>query len=103
VRVYIAAPYTEGDRSENVRRAIDAATRVLDAGHEPWCPLLSHFWDLIHPRPWEVWMRLDLAWIECAEAVIRIPGESKGADIECAAIAGTIPTYFSVEAFLESL
>ena len=101
MRVYIAAPYSVGDRSENVRRAIDAATQILDAGHEPFCPLLSHFWDLIHPRPWEDWMRLDLAWLPFAEAVVRLPGESEGADTEAdLARIHDIPVFEGVEAFL---
>jgi len=104
MRVYIAGPYTLGDRSENVRTAAAAMMRILDAGHEPFCPIVhSHFLDLMHPRPWEDWMRLDLAWLPFAEAVIRLPGKSEGADIECAAIAGTIPIFFSVEAFLEQV
>ena len=102
MRVYIAGPYTLGDRSENMRNAIEAATQVLDAGHEPFLPLLSHFWDLINPRPWQDWMRLDLAWLPCAEAFIRLPGESAGADIEhTEAVRQNIPTFNSVEAFLE--
>lgn len=104
MRVYIAGPYTLGDRSENVRRAAKAMIQVLDAGHEPFCPIVhSHFLDLMYPRPWEDWMRLDLAWLDGAEAFIRLPGESAGADEEYRRIAGTIPIYFSVEAFLEHL
>ena len=101
MRVYVAGPYTLGDRSENVRKALAVATQLLEAGHEPFCPMLFHFWDLMHPRPWHDWMRLDLAWLEVAEALVRIPGPSKGADEEVA-YANTlgIPTFFPVEAFL---
>ena len=100
MRVYIAGPYTKGDRSENMRRAMKAMDDLIAAGHEPFLPILTHFQDLCHPRPWEDRMRVDLAWLRCAEAVVRLPGESKGADIECSAVAGTIPIFFSVEAFL---
>jgi len=102
MRVYIAAPYTKGDRSENVRNAMRATDQLIAAGHEPLCPILNHFQDLAFPRPWEDWMRVDLAWLRFAEAVVRLPGESDGANIETAAIAGTIPIFFSVEAFLEA-
>ena len=102
MRVYVASPYTLGDRSENVRKALAVATQLLDAGHEPFCPLLSHFWDLMYPRPWHRWMEVDLAWLKVAEALVRIPGESVGADREVAvANRRGIPTFFSVEAFLE--
>ena len=101
MRVYIAGPYTLGDRSENVRKAMEVATQLLDAGHEPFCPHLSHFWDLAHPRPWVEWMRVDLAWLEVAEALVRIPGESAGADHEAHfSYTHNIPTFFSVGDFL---
>jgi hypothetical protein len=32
----------------------------------------------------EDWMGLDLAWVEAADALIRLPGESVGADQEVA-------------------
>jgi len=101
MRVYIAGPYTQGDRSENMRQAMKAMDTLIAAGHEPFLPILTHFQDLAFPRPWSDWMRVDLAWLPCAEAVVRLPGESEGADMETAAVAGTIPIFFSVEAFLE--
>lgn len=79
-----------------------ATIQILDAGHEPFCPLLSHFLDLVHPRPWEEWMRLDMAWLKCAEAFVRIPGDSEGADIERdRAHEELIPCFNSVASFLE--
>lgn len=113
MRVYVAGPYTLGDRSENLRNIMKATIEILDAGHEPFCPLLSFFLDLTYPRPWEDWMRLDLAWLKVAEAVVRIYGESSGGDVETR--LGTdlgIPVFYStgpelnVEAlkrFLESV
>ena len=104
MRVYVAGPYTLGDRSENVRKAVEMATQLLDAGHEPWCPILSHFWDLMYPRPWEDWMRIDLAWLRVAEAVVWRSGESVGTDEERALSKELgIPSYNSVEAFLASV
>ena len=43
MRVYIAAPYTKGDRSENMRRAMKAMDKLIAAGHEPFLPILTHF------------------------------------------------------------
>lgn len=101
MRVYVAGPYTKGDRSENVRRAMTATIELMDAGHEPFCPILSHFLDLFFPRPWGEWLRVDLAWVEVSEALVKLPGESVGADRE-AVRAETIgiPVYHSVEGFL---
>jgi len=101
MRVYIAAPYTKGDRSENMRRAMKAMDTLIAAGHEPFLPILTHFQDLAYPRPWEDWMRVDLAWLPFAEAVVRLPGESVGADMETAiAREDGIPVFDGVEAFL---
>jgi len=101
MRVYIAGPYTQGDRSEIMRRAMRAMDQLIAAGHEPFLPILTHFQDLVYPRPWKDWMRVDLAWLPCAEAVVRLPGESAGANIEYTeAVRQGIPTFKSVEAFL---
>lgn len=49
---------------------------------------------LLHPDerniPWETWLAADLPWVSVADLVIRLPGESEGADVECnhAAISG---------------
>jgi len=102
MRVYVAGPYTLGDRSENLRRIMAATVEILDAGHEPFCPLLSFFLDLTYPRPWKDWMRMDLAWLKVAEAFVRISGPSVGADDERdIAAAHHIPTFYTVDAFLE--
>lgn len=81
-RVYIAGPYTKGDVAENVNRAIRAANLLMDAGAYPYVPHLSHFWHLVYQRPYEDWLALDMAYLECAAAVFRIAGESHGADKE---------------------
>jgi hypothetical protein len=103
VRVYIAGPYTQGDVAVNVRLAIEAATEIADLGHSPMVPHLFHFWHLHEPRPYEEWMRIDLDWLLAAEALVRLPGESRGADIECAAAKENgIPVYRGVESFRQA-
>lgn len=104
MRVYVAGPYTLGDRSENVRKAMLATDRLIASGHEPFCPLLFHFQDLAFPRPWQDWIRVDLAWLPFAEALIRLPGESEGADIEVARARELgIPIIHSVGVFVERM
>ncbi len=101
MRVYIAGPYTKGDVVENVRTAVLAGDAVFEAGHFPYVPHLTHLWHMIRPRPWQDWMRLDLAWLEACDALIRLPGESKGADLEVRhAAKHLIPVFASVEEFL---
>ncbi len=83
VRVFISSPYTLGDTCANVRRQHDAFRALIDLGHAPFAPLLSHYQQLIHPIGWESWMSWCLQWVEQCQLVLRLPGESRGADIEC--------------------
>lgn len=102
MRVYIAGPYT-GDgtlpsRRENVRVAVDVASQLMDLGYDYFLPHLSHFVDLHHQQPYEKWLKLDFVWLAQCEALLRIPGNSPGADreVEEAHRLG-IPVFYSVE------
>ena len=96
--VYISGPYSKGDPVINVRNAVKAADDVLEAGFIPLCPHLSHLWHTISPKPWEEWMRIDLELLQACKAVLRLPGESKGADMEVAEAKRLgIPVYYSIE------
>lgn len=80
--IYIAAPYSIGDKEENVRRAIDAADMVMNLGGAPVNPLLSHYHEQLFPRKYDEWMRVDFAILAKCDAVYRVSGESDGADAE---------------------
>lgn len=100
MRVYIAGPYTRGDVAVNVRTAILAGQRVLDAGHFPYIPHLTHFWHLLLPGSYERWIAMDLEWVRACHALVRLPGDSPGADGEVAhAQAHGIPVFMGVEAW----
>ena len=94
--VYIASPYTKGDVAINVRRSIECADALAEAGFVPFCPLLTHLWHLMSPHEYKFWTALDDAWIERCDALVRLPGESSGADNEVA-LAGKLgkPVYMS--------
>jgi hypothetical protein len=81
-RVYVASPYTAGDTAANVGRAIDAADRLLAQGFAPYCPLLNHFWHIYHPHGYQTWLDLDLAFLPICDVLVRLPGDSPGADVE---------------------
>lgn len=83
-KIYLASPYTIGDVAENVRTQIDMGSVLMDHGFTPHIPLLSHFQHLVIPRPYKDWIANDLEWLPVCDAVLRLPGESKGADIEVA-------------------
>lgn len=82
--IYISSPYTLGDVGKNVHVQLEAAHRILDLGHCPVAPLLTHYLHIHRQRPYEDWMAMDLALIRKMDAVLRLPGESKGADRETA-------------------
>lgn len=101
IRVYVAGPYT-ADPETCTRAAIEVGDRLLDLGFAPFVPHLSHYWNTQHTEhEYEAWMRLDLAWVETADVLLRIPGESPGADREVkhARVHG-IPVVTSVEDLL---
>lgn len=81
IRVYIAAPYSSNP-VEGTRRALYIGDRLLSHGFIPFIPHLSLFWDLIYPHPVEHWYEYDLEWLRQCHELIRLPGESKGADRE---------------------
>lgn len=82
LRIYVAGPYT-ADPETCTAKAIEAGNEILDAGHAPFVPHLAHYWETLHgERHYEDWMRLDLAWLPSAHGVLRLAGESSGADRE---------------------
>ncbi len=103
-RVYVAGPYTKGDVAVNVRDAVLAADFLFTLGCMPYVPHLSHFWHLVRPRPYEDWLRLDIEWLEVCDALVRLPGESSGADGEIKrAVQLGIPVFYSLGEFRKAL
>jgi hypothetical protein len=101
MRVYVAGPYSGGDTILNIRAAIRAASRIMDAGHAPFYPHLTGIWHLVSPKEYEQWLAYDFEWLRACEALVRLPGDSPGADreVETAKEEG-IPVYLGVGAFL---
>ncbi len=98
MRIYIAGPYSQGETAINVRNAILAADKVLELGHIPFVPHLTHFWHYISPKPWNVWLKIDQDWLKVCDALLRLPGPSKGADLEIdLAKSLGIPIYESLD------
>lgn len=98
IRVYIASPYTKGDVAVNVRTQLEMANKLMDFGFAPFAPLYSHFQHMAFPRPYEDWIKIDLEWVKVCDAVLRLPGESKGADGEVEfAEQLEIPIFYSLE------
>ena len=94
--VYLAGPYTKPDPVENTNRMIHIANALLDAGVIPIVPHLTMFWHLLCPRPYEHWLEYDLQVMLRCDVVLRVPGESGGADGEVrAARRAGIPVLYA--------
>jgi hypothetical protein len=98
ITVYIASPYTLGDVAVNVKRQLDCVDELMDLGFAPYAPLYSHFQHMAHPRPYQDWINIDLVWVEICDVLLRLDGESKGADGEVAlALKLGKPVFYSID------
>lgn len=97
-KIYIASPYTKGDVAVNVKRQLDCFDELLTLGFAPFAPLYSHFQHMAHPRPYSDWIKLDLEWVDVCDGLLRLDGESSGADgeVKYATELG-IPVFYSIE------
>lgn len=82
MKVYIAGPMTLGNASLNAMQGIATADALWRNGFIPYCPHLTHFWHRYYPHTWEEWLIYDEQWLLVCDAVLRLPGPSKGADRE---------------------
>lgn len=80
--VYLASPYTNPEPVQNTRKAIDAWKVLVDAGYLPFVPHLTLLVQLVYPHEPEFWYALDLDFLERCDVLLRLPGESWGADQE---------------------
>lgn len=98
--IYVAGPITAGDQFLNVRAAVGMAELLRRAGYFPFCPHLSAFWHMLEDGiSYEEWLIYDFAWIDKCDAILRMPGESPGADREVLyAQSRGIPVFTSIDA-----
>lgn len=82
LKIYISGPITIGNQEANVTQAMQAHHELMDLGYYPFCPHLGYYLDRMQERPWKEWIEHDLQWIEHCDALLRLPGDSVGAEIE---------------------
>lgn len=113
LRVYISGPISSGGRRTDPE-AIDAYCKVAAAEAQR---LITWGYSILWPHGtvWmerltgvrndhDRWVENDIPWVLQAEAVLRIAGDSAGADAECeAARKAGIPVFDSVEELLEGI
>jgi hypothetical protein len=107
LRVYIAGPISKGDVAENIRQGLEWGRIMLHDGLAPYIPHLDSFLfgdsgEESGADQWKGLLEWDVEWVAASEVVFRIPGESKGADLECRiARSLRIPVYHSYGALLD--
>jgi len=82
--IYIAGPITKGDHPVNIRNGIDAFDHIARLGGIPFCPMFDFLYRMVYPdgMSYDALLDYDKQIILRCDAVMRLPGESKGADIE---------------------
>jgi hypothetical protein len=81
--VYISGPISNGNRNLSFYQASEAQLRLIQTGdYAVYNPMLSMALFANNEISWEHWLENDEAWIEKSDLVLRLPGESKGADRE---------------------
>ena len=77
LRVYVAGAYSANNIIEgldNMRRGMNLAVKVFQAGFAPFCPWLDHLFALLAPPPpVSFWYKYSLAWLEVSQAMIVQP------------------------------
>lgn len=104
ILIYVAGPISRGDLMENVRKAHEAGVALLKAGFSVIVPHGSCFWGnatgtcSVAGVPWpptafvpevlpsgtthDDWYKMDLEIVSRCDGVLRLEGESVGADLE---------------------
>jgi hypothetical protein len=82
MRIYIAGPYSKPDPVTNTALALRVAEQVWRHWDVPYVPHLTMFWHFYREHSYGEWLEYDRVWLRQCEALLRIPGESNGADTE---------------------
>ena len=104
-KVYIAGPLSRGDRITNLAQGLQAYRTLMLHGFAPFCPhfscLMPWFMDSVTHRDW---LDADLPWVAASDAILRLPGDSVGADeeVEHARSLG-LPIFYDINDLLEEL
>jgi hypothetical protein len=101
LRVYVSGPLSGPNAEENVEVAMKVGRTLIEKGYFPLVPHLTWYMDPDNELGHETWLDIDKAWITVADVVVRLPGPSKGADIEVAhAMRIGVPVFYSLDDLL---
>lgn len=125
-RAYIAGPISKGDLCHNLNQASATNAALAKAGFAPMCPHWSAYsktarreiltdddgeqWVAVIAEAtiqgndeisYAEWMEISLSWVGAADALLRLPGESAGADLEVThAKKYGVPVFTSIESLI---
>jgi hypothetical protein len=93
--IYLSGPITHGNRNLSFYQASEAQLRLIQTGeYAVFNPMLSMALFANNEISWGDWLSNDESWIRVSDMLLRLPGESKGADREVAyAKSINIPVY----------
>ncbi len=98
LKVYIAGPYSGGDTMDNIAYAVRVADTLLDNNYIPYIPHLTGFWHFHSYKEYDIWLAYDLEWIDACDVLLRLEGDSPGADKEVEyAVQNKIPVFYNVD------
>jgi nucleoside 2-deoxyribosyltransferase len=82
--VYVSCPITLGNKNHNWFQAAEAQVALMKAGYAVHNPAHAIMLPESSNISWETWLIMDEAIIDRCDLVVLLPGESKGAERECA-------------------
>lgn len=83
--LYVAGPYRKPDPVANTNAVCRVAMQIYE--RTEWCPFVPHTSIVLHmvsPREDQYWLDYDIEILRNCDAIVRLPGESPGADAEIA-------------------
>lgn len=105
--IYVSGPLSAGNTwLTNIHWAGKVYIRLVEYGFAPICPHLHALGQLVDPSindlDYDVWMSVDFSIISACDAVLRMPGVSKGTDAEVTyALDNKIPVFIDIDAMVE--
>lgn len=100
-KVFLSCAYSKPDPETNTRVACEAFQKLFDDGR---CVPFTALWGHFHIRflsigyDYDKWLDWCFEMLEGCQALLRLPGESSGADREVAIAKQLgIPVFYSVE------
>jgi hypothetical protein len=104
-RIYCAGPMTgSGNPYANLYRGLEAGAVLLDKGYAPYIPHLTAILEMAKgARTRAVWLELDRAFLLTCDALLRLRGESPGAEKEVIwAREAKMEVYYSLDSLIAS-